>query len=42
MKSSTNRPLAAKKQFTIFNRLAAIGKCSSMKNSACGTINKNR
>ena len=42
MKSSTNRPLAAKKQFTIFNRLAAICKCSSMKNSACGTVNKNR
>ena len=30
------------KQFTIFNRLAAIFKCSSMKNSACGAINKNR
>ena len=30
------------KQFTIFNRLAAICKCSSMKNSACGAINKNR
>ena len=30
------------KQVTIFNRLAAICKCSSMKNSACGAINKNR
>ena len=33
------------KNFTIstfFNQLTAICKCSSMKNSACGTINKNR